>query len=323
MEKELTAEVAEKDPQPPHSPYNVAPDVAGLKLVFVNVFFVGKPKPGGKWVLVDAGLSGTAGRIRQHAARLFGENNPPQAIVLTHGHFDHVGALSDLLKTWDVPVYAHALELPYLTGKSAYPPPDPAIGGGAMAYLSFVFPTGPENFGDRVRPIPHDGFVPEFSDWRAIHTPGHAPGHVSFFRESDKVLLAGDAFVTTNQNSALAVMNQTEELHGPPAYFTCDWRAARKSVKTLAKLKPSAVGTGHGVSIRSKELKHDLEHLADEFDELSIPSKNGRYVKHPARTDESGIVAMPTPVSFYVARALTVGALVALGVYFWGKARRR
>jgi glyoxylase-like metal-dependent hydrolase (beta-lactamase superfamily II) len=320
MEKQLTAEVAEKER--PHTDYDVADDVAGLKLVFVNVFFVGKPRPGGKWVLVDAGLTGTAGRIKRHSAQLFGENNPPQAIVLTHGHFDHVGALNDLLQEWDVPVYAHPLEMPYLTGKSAYPPPDPAIGGGAMSVMSFVFPTGPEHFGDRIRPIPHDGFIPELDDWRAIHTPGHAPGHVSLFRERDKVLLAGDAFVTTNQNSALAVMKQSVELHGPPAYFTCDWRAARKSVKALAKLKPSAVGTGHGVSIRGKNLKHDLQQLADEFDALSIPSPNGRYVKRAARTDETGVVDMPTPVSFYVARGLAVGALLGLAAYFMVKNRR-
>ena len=46
------------------------------------------------------------------------------AIVMTHGHFDHVGALEDLAEEWDTPVDAHPLEHPYLDGKASYPPGD-------------------------------------------------------------------------------------------------------------------------------------------------------------------------------------------------------
>jgi glyoxylase-like metal-dependent hydrolase (beta-lactamase superfamily II) len=38
------------------------------------------------------------------------------AIIMTHGHFDHVGVLEDLAETWQAPVYAHELERPYLDG---------------------------------------------------------------------------------------------------------------------------------------------------------------------------------------------------------------
>ena len=267
------------------SPYNVAPDVAGLKTLIVNLFLIGTPGEGNPWVLVDAGLPGYAGQIRKKADALFGPGAKPDAIVLTHGHFDHTGTLKSLLKDWpDVPVYAHPLELPYLTGKSSYPPPDPAIGGGFMSYSSFMFPIGPDDFGDRVRAIPADGQIPELPDWQVIHTPGHSPGHISLFREDDRTLIAGDAFVTTNQNSAISVATQKEEFHGPPAYFTCNWYAARQSVQTLADLNPLAVGTGHGVAVRGYELQIKLSHLADNFEEQSIPSE-GRYVKQAAITD--------------------------------------
>jgi glyoxylase-like metal-dependent hydrolase (beta-lactamase superfamily II) len=43
-------------------------------------------------------------------------------MVLTHGHFDQVGALKALTGQWDTPVYAHHLEQPYLEGSAAYPP---------------------------------------------------------------------------------------------------------------------------------------------------------------------------------------------------------
>lgn len=296
------------------SPYDVTDDVAGLKTLFVNLFFIGTPGAGNPWVLVDAGLPGYAGQIKKKAEALFGPGAKPQAIVLTHGHFDHTGALKSLLKEWDVPVYTHPLELPYLTGKSSYPPPDPAIGGGFMSYSSFIFPIGPDDFGDRVRAIPADGTIPELPGWRAIHTPGHAPGHISLFRDDDRTLIAGDAFVTTNQNSAISVATQKEEFHGPPAYFTCDWTAARQSVQTLADLNPLAVGTGHGVSVRGYELQIKLNHLADNFDKQSIPSE-GRYVKQAAVTDETGVVDMPAPTSYNVARAIGWGMLAGVLLY--------
>lgn len=148
------------------SPYDVAPDVAGMKALLVNLFLIGTPGEGNLWVLVDAGLPGYAGQIKKKAEALFRAGAKPAAIVLTHGHFDHTGALKSLLNDWpDVPIYAHLLELPYLTGKSSYPPPDLAIGGGFMSYSSFIFPIGPDDFGDRVQAIPDNGQIPELSGW--------------------------------------------------------------------------------------------------------------------------------------------------------------
>jgi glyoxylase-like metal-dependent hydrolase (beta-lactamase superfamily II) len=268
--------------------------------------------PGGKWVLVDAGLFGSANKIKAEAEKIFGPGTKPQAIVLTHGHFDHVGALQDLLKEWDVPVYAHPLEMPYLTGKSHYPPPDPGVGGGAMAYMSFLFPTNPINLGNRLRPI-ENNYIPELYDWRVIPTPGHSPGHISLFRDKDRVLIAGDAFVTVNQASAISVMTQKKELLGPPTYFTIDWEASRQSVERLASLYPTAAGTGHGVPMFGEELTSRLSNLVEHFDEIAIPS-SGRYVTQPAITDEEGIITMPTPISNNAAKIIAgVGLGVAVG----------
>ena len=297
------------------SPYDVRADVAGLKTLFVNVFFIGGPGEGNPWVLVDAGLAGYASDIKKKAKELFGEGTRPEAIVLTHGHADHTGSLKTLLEEWDVPVYAHRLELPYLQGKSSYPPPDPAIGGGGMSYMSWVFPIGPSDFGDHVKAIADNGQIPELPGWRAIHTPGHAPGHVSLFRDKDRTLIAGDAFVTTNQNAITAVATQREEFHGPPAYFTCDWQAAKQSVLKLNHLNPLAAGTGHGVSVRGLDLELGLNKLAHDFEARSIPSSDGRYVKQPAVTDENGIVDMPPPTSFTVARTTAWSILVGLTLF--------
>src|ERR1700709_394900 len=99
----------------------VAPGVAGLQTIMVNLY--GIASRAGSWTLVDAGLPFQARRIRNWAERRLGVNRKPAAILLTHGHFDHVGSLQSLAEYWDVPIYAHRLEMPYLTGKSQYPPP--------------------------------------------------------------------------------------------------------------------------------------------------------------------------------------------------------
>lgn len=289
--------------------YSIASDVAGRKILFVNYYMIGERGAGNPWVLIDAGLQGSALKIIKDAQELFGENNPPQAILLTHGHFDHVGALPELLDVWkNVPVYAHALEVPYLTGKSSYPPPDPAVGGGAMAYMSWIFPIKPINIIERLRLLPHDGSVPHLPDWKWIHTPGHAPGHVSFFRSRDRVLIAGDAFVTTDQNALSAVLLQKLEMHGPPAYFTINWIESERSIRRLLDLNPGVAGTGHGLPMAGQKLIEEIQNLLENFEE-EVP-ENGRYVKQPAITNEEGIKEMPAPISYNVPRYAALGMLV-------------
>ncbi|MEJ7810738.1 MAG: MBL fold metallo-hydrolase [Gemmatimonadaceae bacterium] len=101
--------------------HEIAPDLAYQRLAIVNLMYYGTPGAGdGRWVLIDAGIPGSAGTIAGVAEHRFGKDSRPAAIVLTHGHFDHVGALADLAERWDVPVYAHELELPYLDGRSSY-----------------------------------------------------------------------------------------------------------------------------------------------------------------------------------------------------------
>jgi glyoxylase-like metal-dependent hydrolase (beta-lactamase superfamily II) len=222
------------------------------------------------WVLIDAGLPMSDGRIRRWAESHFGTRTP-SAIVLTHGHFDHVGAFPKIFKDWDVPVFAHQLELAYLRGQKKYPAPDATVGGGLMSLLAPFYPRGPIDLGERLQPLGSDGTVPQLADWKWIHTPGHTEGHVSFFRDSDRTLLVGDAFCTTKQESLSAIATQKPELHGPPAYYTSDWDAARASVEILANLKPQCVAPGHGSPMRGAEIAPALDDLAKNFDRIARP----------------------------------------------------
>jgi glyoxylase-like metal-dependent hydrolase (beta-lactamase superfamily II) len=246
----------------------VATDVLCLRTLIANVVLVGKPRAK-EWVLVDGGVDGTANVILDAVADRFGQGSRPQAIILTHGHFDHVGTLDEL--GWQAPIYAHELELPYLTGKASYPPGDPTVDPGLMAKVSPLYPNKGVNLGEQVQELPKDGSVPYMPGWKWIHTPGHTPGHVALFRESDRVLIAGDAFVTVKQESAVAVVTQEQEVHGPPKYFTPNWPEAGESVRRLEALKPAVAVTGHGVPMRGDQLAVELATLARHFDELAKP----------------------------------------------------
>lgn len=299
--------------------FDAAADVAGLQTLIVNLYFVGTPGDAGGWVLVDTGMPLFASRVIAAAEHRYGPQARPRAIVLTHGHFDHVGTVRELLRHWDVPVYAHERELPYLRGDEDYLPPDPSVGGGLMARLAAFYPRRGIDLGDRVQALPADGTVPEMPGWRWVHTPGHTPGHVSFFRDSDQFMIAGDAFVTTQQESALAVLAQLPEVHGPPAYFTPDWDLARESVRRLASMHPSAAATGHGPVMRGRELEEGLQRLASEFDARAVP-RRGRYVRHPA--GEGSRVPWKTsswrdePLARFAAAAgLAIGAAALLNAF--------
>jgi glyoxylase-like metal-dependent hydrolase (beta-lactamase superfamily II) len=182
-----------------------------------------------------------------------------------------------------------------------------------MTTSSPLYPRGPIDVSDRLRQLPIDGSVPGLTDWRWIATPGHSPGHVSFFRESDRPLVAGDAVITTKQESALAVIEQRPEVHGPPAYFTPDWQTAAESARDCAALEPETLATGHGRPLRGASMRTALHQLADEFEQRAVP-RTGRYVSDPARADETGVTYLPKPIDkplWTLAAAVAAGVLIA------------
>jgi glyoxylase-like metal-dependent hydrolase (beta-lactamase superfamily II) len=305
--------------------FSVASGVWRIKDIFVNMYIVSTDNG---WVLVDAGLKTSYGMIKKLSTVLFGADSRPDAIVLTHAHFDHVGSIKALAEEWNVSVIAHPLEIPYLTGQSKYPPADPTVGGGIMVYMSWTFPRGSSNIGSRAVPLAGDGTISSMPGWRWIHTPGHTPGHVSYYREEDGCLIVGDAFVTTDQRKATYVARQRREMHGPPPYFTTDWKASAASVKELSMLKPKILATGHGKSFYGTRGQKSLDKLARQFFALAVP-RHGRYVNEPALADDEGVYYIPKNGP-HQRKVYALAGLVALGLIsivlsgvVWNKKRKK
>lgn len=255
----------------------VLPDLYQYTVQIVNVIFYGRPDDG-DFVLIDAGMPKSSEKIIEAAKERFGENSKPKAIILTHGHFDHVGAVIELAEHWNVPVYAHKLELPYLNGMEDYQSPDPSVDGGMVAKMSPMFPKKGIDITEKLHELPADGSVPYMPDFEWVHTPGHTKGHVSLYREKDKALIAGDAFITVKQDSLYNVLTQKKNIYGPPRYFTTDWEAAKASVEKLASVNPEIAVTGHGQPMTGTELSEELTKLVNNFDDIAKPD-SGKYTE--------------------------------------------
>ena len=237
----------------------IASGVAIVSTLIANAYLV---SDGASWVLIDACTPGNERRIQQAAARRFGINNRPGAILLTHGHFDHAGSAGALADAWGVPIYTHSLELPYLTGQANYPPFN-FNSPGFFTRIARFFPTSTVNLGNRVSSLEPKRPIPGLPGWEIVETPGHTPGHVAFFRRSDRVLLAGDAVTTMNLDSFWDTVARRKRVCRPPVPATSNWKNARQSVELLASLRPSLIAAGHGLPMR--DAAEQLKHLAANF----------------------------------------------------------
>jgi len=210
----------------------VAPGVRVIELARMNLvraYLVGD-------LLVDAGLGFHANRVLG-ALRSAGVRVARH--VITHAHVDHVGGLASLVRVTGAPVYIGSGERGYAeSGAPPYHPGLDRVGLGCVAKAITRFESFPVAGvlaeGDHVG----HGFV-------VVETPGHSPGHISLWREADRVLIAGDAV------AGQAAITLRPGLVEPPEIFTFDRRRSRESIRRLAELEPSIVLFGHGPPVTS------------------------------------------------------------------------
>lgn len=214
----------------------VADDVWQLPLVprnGINAYLIGD-------VLVDTGIKQSEGTI---AAMLEGRNI--SAIALTHAHGDHAGAMKQLAAHFGVPVWCGTADREAAaTGQVVLSPILDRPGLGTVAKRTAGFGGAPV-----ARTLAEGESLT--AGFTVLDTPGHSPGHVSFWRDSDRTLICGDVFFNMH------VLTTIPGLRQPPHLFTPDPAENRQSERRLAALEPRTVGFGHGPVLRDNAA-HEL-----------------------------------------------------------------
>lgn len=293
--------------------FDIAPGVVCFPLGFVNAYGI---QTADGAVLVDAGMSIHAQPLKEAFERRFG--GPAKAIILTHGHQDHAGGAKELAQQWGVRVYVHALERPYLVGKSRYPAPDPTVGG-PLAFISRFAPWPMTNLTGVLETLEAEGVVPFAREWQWLPAPGHSPGQIVLWHAEKRVLLAGDSLATADFDTfpgmLKSLLARHSHLYPAGAPFISNWARARATADRLADLMPTAIGAGHGEPMIGNHVPQEMRNFASHF---RVPAR-GRYIKQPAETNESGVTSVPPPAQDDFARnaalvGLTVSVLSVLGV---------
>ena len=182
-------------------------------------------------VLIDAGTRHSAKGILRDL-----EGHGLAAHALTHAHADHQGSSHEVCTKLGVPYWVPA-------GDAALAEqPDLIKGtmsGHPVAKLFFKAFVGPGHRVDREL-----GEGDDVAGFRVIDAPGHSPGQVVFWRESDRVLIIGDVL------NDMDVLTGIPGLRLPKDYLTADPAQNRRSAKKLAALEPNLVLFGHGRPLR-------------------------------------------------------------------------
>lgn len=253
-------------------PQEIAEGVYRFSIRGSNVYFV---RSGASWVLIDAAWANSGRLIQRAAEALFGVGARPAAILLTHAHPDHDGSAPELARMWGVPVYMHPDELPLAAGEQTAIEACPAgpLDRWLVLPLMRVMPPQVHEairargaaFMEVARPLEPGASIPGLPEWECVPTPGHSPGHVAFFRASDRVLIAGDAVLTVNLNSVWDLVRNKQCVSGPPYISSGNWQAAKVSVAALARLEPRVLASGHGIPITAPGAASELRAFADRF----------------------------------------------------------
>jgi glyoxylase-like metal-dependent hydrolase (beta-lactamase superfamily II) len=200
--------------------------LAGLPFDLINQYLIATPAGD---VLIDAGTRWDAGRILR-ALR----GRTLAAVALTHVHPDHQGAAAEVCRRFHVGLACHQADADAMEGKEAMALPVALVRhGGGLLLAGAPYPVATRWQGGET-----------VGEWRVIHTPGHTPGHVIFFRERDGVVLAGDLA----RNASLR--RGSARLVEPPWFFSTDPNENRRSIRRLLELRPRLVCFGHGPEVR-------------------------------------------------------------------------
>ncbi|MGE5627961.1 MAG: MBL fold metallo-hydrolase [Solirubrobacterales bacterium] len=182
-------------------------------------------------ILVDTGFPGQTELFREAVEKAGQTFEKISKIIITHQDIDHIGSLADIVNklNGNVEVIAHEIEKPYITGEKTpiklaqleqNKDSLPEDKKGFYEVLKAGFAKAKSNVN---RTVIDGDVIPYCGGIKVIHTPGHTPGHISFYHRNSKTLIAGDGL---NINQGL--------LTGPNESSTYDMQEAVKSMEKMA-----------------------------------------------------------------------------------------
>jgi hydroxyacylglutathione hydrolase len=210
----------------------------------MNVYLI---EGDGGVTLFDAGISEMTAALAAAGARLGGI----QRVVLGHADADHRGAAPGL----SAPVYCHAAERDAAESPEHYRPywDRSKLDAHGRALLWRLVPTwdgGPVEIAGTLE----DG--EQIAGFKVVHLPGHAPGQIALFRESDRLGLVSDVLYTLDPQTG-----RRQAAHVPHPAFNQDTEQARESIRKLAALDPVTVWAGHAEPVTG-DVQAQLDHAA-------------------------------------------------------------
>jgi glyoxylase-like metal-dependent hydrolase (beta-lactamase superfamily II) len=218
----------------------------------MNIYFV---EDEGGVVQFDAGSKAMVKAARGAADRLGGVKR----VVLGHAHADHRGTASSM----GAPVLCHPDEVAEAESDASIAP-YMELSELPVAPIRWIYPFLLRRWDGG--PVKIDGTVSEgeeIAGFRVIHFPGHAPGLIGLWRESDRVALVSDVVYLVD-SARLKPLPRGEASVPHPAW-AWDHAKAKESVRKLAALEPAIVGAGHAEPLRGENLRATLERAAEKY----------------------------------------------------------
>jgi len=220
----------------------LAPGVHRLSGFPPDAFNVYLLETGDGAMLVDTSTRHARRRIlRQVAGRDLA------GILITHAHRDHAGAMHAVAQETGAPVWAGAEDADALEGKAPEPIPSPD------SLVNRTFGSWWKDHHPVTRRLAEGERV---GDFEVLEFPGHTPGMIGLWRESDRVVLCADTIRTVNLFTGIPQVGEM------PSAFTCDEAESRRSIRKLAALEARTVCPGHGRALRGDAAVEKVRDLA-------------------------------------------------------------
>jgi glyoxylase-like metal-dependent hydrolase (beta-lactamase superfamily II) len=209
-------------------------------------------------VQFDAGTKAMTKSTRAAGEKLGGVNR----VVLGHAHADHRGTAPFI----DAPVLCHPDEVADAENDS-HLAPYWDLSQLQFAPTRWIYPSLFKHWDGGAVKI--DGTLSEGDEiaagFRVVHFPGHAPGLIGLWRESDRIALVSDVVYLIDSVRWLGKPLPEGEATVPDPVWAWDHAKSKASVRKLASMEPAMVGAGHEGPLRGENLRPALERAAEKL----------------------------------------------------------